>query len=321
MAISSFLGSSALLPAGLGFRNKIINGGFDVWQRSTSATVTGADSYSTADRWRIRTAGAGGSVTSSRQSAGLNGYQYCLRYQRVSGNTDTNALQLVQTLETSESIKLVGGSVVLSFWARSGANYSPTSSALKVYLTSGTGTDQYWLSFTNYANVIDQTATLTTTWQRFVYIATPSTSATQFSVQFQMTPTGTAGANDYFEITGVQLEANYQATPFEQRPIGVELQLCQRYYCYMNFDTGTGANFVDGYQSYGAYITSWLQFPQTMRTRPTTVTIGIGGYSNTTGWTANGVSPDYCQVYATMSVSGVNRGYYYINNVYASAEL
>jgi hypothetical protein len=39
-----------------------------------------------------------------------------------------------------------------------------------------------------------------------------------------------ATTNNYWQITGVQLEENLQPTPFEHRPIGVELALCQRYF-------------------------------------------------------------------------------------------
>ena len=47
-----------------------------------------------------------------------------------------------------------------------------------------------------------------------------------------------ASTSNIFAITGVQLEQNYQPTPFEQRPIGTELELCQRYY-ETSYDLGT----------------------------------------------------------------------------------
>jgi hypothetical protein len=41
-----------------------------------------------------------------------------------------------------------------------------------------------------------------------------------------------------FEIAQVQLEPGPVATPFEQRPIGTELALCQRYY-EKSYEIGT----------------------------------------------------------------------------------
>ena len=54
MGVSAALGSSALLPAGLGFRNTLTNGSFQVDQRNSSASQTitsGAVLAYTADRW------------------------------------------------------------------------------------------------------------------------------------------------------------------------------------------------------------------------------------------------------------------------------
>jgi hypothetical protein len=232
MAISSGLGSSALLPAGLGFRNVIINGGFDIWQRGTAATTIAITSSSAflADRWQ-----ATRSVSGSKQSqisAGLDGFRYGMRIQRDSGNTSTTAIYLSQSFEGDVAIKLANKPVVLSFYARAGSNYSPTSSFLTVGLGCGTGSEAniIYSSFTGYTLPVNSNITLTTSWQRFTFIVNIPSGTTQAGLYFAMTPVGTASTNDYFEITGVQLEQNLQPTPFEQRPIGVELQLCQRYY-------------------------------------------------------------------------------------------
>lgn len=51
-------------------------------------------------------------------------------------------------------------------------------------------------------------------------------------------------------VTGVQVEKGDVATPFELRPLGVELGLCQRYYLRLNnVNIGISINALDGYNS------------------------------------------------------------------------
>jgi len=271
MAISSGLGSSALLPAGLGFRNVLINGGFDIWQRGTSAAFTTSASTSfLADRWSGYRGAAGS--TQSRVSAGLDGFQYAMRVQRDSGNTSVFRQYIGTSLETSTATKLANKPVVLSFYARAGANYSSASNGLNVLLSSGTGTEAngVHVNFTSATSVVSTVATLTTSYQRFTYFATMPATSSQLLVQFDFAGVGTAGADDYFEITGVQLEQNYQPTPFEQRPYGVELALCQRYFQRLLNGADHGNEMVVTVQATGS--TGGYGFKallMTMRTAPT----------------------------------------------------
>lgn len=82
-----------------------------------------------------------------------------------------------------------------------------------------------------------------------------------------------ANSGATFYVTGVQLEQNYQPTPFEQRPIGVELQLCQRYY-YRRTATVTAEMIISGFQPANSNIVFTWFHPQPMRSSPSIAAFG-----------------------------------------------
>jgi len=267
----------------LTFRNLIINGAMQVWQRGTSVAVSGSSAYTfAADRWGYFRGSYATGMTVSRQATGdttnLPNIQYCARVQRDSGNTSTQIIYVQQNFETVNSIPLVGKTVTLSFYARAGANFSSASNVLSFGVNTGTGTDQSLLSgYTGSASPISTNVTLTTTWQRFSATATLSSSATQIGIGFNYTPVGTASTNDYFEITGVQLEAGPAATPFENRPYGIELILCQRYFVRLIDPPGSGVG--TGTTTNGASRVSFA-LPVEMRAAPTITSTGTFDFWN-----------------------------------------
>ena len=225
-----------------GGRNRLINGDFKVWQRGTSkAMATSSGTGYLADRWTAARGGYAAGGTVSRQTTGLDGFQYCSRVQRDSANTGTSTIYYFQTMESSNCIPLINKTVSYSFYIRAGANLSGSVVA-KLY--SGTSTDQTNYPDMNPVNsvtVITSTLSLTTSWQRVTLSGTVGSTAAQLFAGFEWTPTGTAGAADYFEITGVQLEAGAVATPFEFEDAQVTLAKCQRYFeKSYNVDTPPG---------------------------------------------------------------------------------
>jgi hypothetical protein len=253
-------------------KNAIINGGMDIWQRGTSFTI-GAGAY-TADRWKCSTGGPTLTITrqTTSDTTNLPNIQYAARVQRNSGQTSTTAFNFANSFESVNSIPFAGKVVTFSFYARKGANYSATSNALTVNLYSGTGTDQSWIdvAYTGQTTVAGGTATLTTTWQRFTFTGTVASTATELAIVYQASGTGTAGANDWYEVTGVQVEAGSVATPFSRAGATIqgELAVCQRYFYNMNQDF-----FLVG-QAKSSTLARGLGFlPVTMRVQPT-LTLG-----------------------------------------------
>jgi hypothetical protein len=270
-------------------KNAAINGACEIAQRGTAAvTLTAASFLYPVDRFFAgRSSGTTGATAQQFTSTGLDGFQYAVRVQRTAANTSTNDLYIGQSFETANSIPFANKAVVVSFWARAGANYSPTSSALNVRFYTGTGTDQSGLgsAFTGTATPISQTATLTTSWQRFQYTATLASTATQMQFLAFCTPTGTAGAADNFDITGLQVEFGAIASPFSrsQGTIQGELAACQRYYWRTSGQTGTASpKFGDCFKYTSGDFMAHFKLPVTMRIIPTTV-----DYSDVTFYTNN----------------------------------
>ena len=286
-----------------GFRNKIINGDFGINQRGFASTVNPANVYCF-DRWNMYS--NNGTSTYSPQTftpGNTIAGQEPSQYLRVvsSGQTTANAATLVA--QKIEDVRTCAGQpTTISFWAKCGT--AGKKIAVEIAQDFGTGGSPSSTVVTHVNQV-----TLTTSWVRYTLnIVTPSisgktlgttanTSSLVLGFWFSAgtdfsTRTNSLGIqSDTFEIWGVQLEQNYQPTPFEQRPIGLELALCQRYY-EKSYDiavspgTSTSAGIIyiyggsDGSGACGVNI----KFAVSKRSAGYTVKIWNLGGSSTTSW-------------------------------------
>lgn len=261
--------------------NLLYNSAMLISQRfvATSKNVAATQAY-TLDRWQVKS-GAGGSADVQQQSSiGNAGFQNSIRVQRTAANTAVTLIQLAQSLETADSYPMQGQALAFSFYARCGGTYSPASTALAFAVNSGTGSNENVLSgYTGSVTEISGTATLSTSWQRFTGVTSTTAAAalTEIGVVFSMTPVGTAGASDWFEITGVQLEIAPAASAFRPVQFGNELARCQRYY-QKSFVYGTvpagsvGAGaivYISAFAGATGNFAPAVVFPTRMRTTPT----------------------------------------------------
>jgi hypothetical protein len=297
-------------------RNAMINGGCEVAQRGTAAvTLTAANFLYPVDRmFAGRSSGTTGATAQQIGSTTLTGFNNAVRVQRTAGNTSTNDLYIGQSMESLNSIPLAGQNVTLSFYARAGANYSAASSSLGVRLYSGTGTDQSGLgsAFTGTASPVSASQVITTSWVRYSFTATVSSTATQLQFLAFYTPVGTAGAADSFDITGVMLEVGSQVSPFNRSggTIQGELAACQRY--YYRLTTGDEQPISNqGYFFSSTAFGSMIPFKVQMRTAPTVLDFSQIAVSNYNGFysEATGASLVKASAYqAIVNATGLTGG-------------
>lgn len=234
------------VPANRGKRGGPVNiipmGSFDIWQRgagnSASIAVAASTTAYTADRWYLTT-GANQASTVAAAAGIATGSYKAAKVQRNNGQTGTGTMRFAIPLDLSCAAQIAGSYVCVSFTAKSGANWSPTSGTLTWALycgTTATAAKRNASSYTGETTPISTSSNLTTTATR--YQATSSaalgTTVAQAELQFNWAPTGTAGADDSFTIDDVQIEivagATSTASDFEFVAIAQQFAHAQRHY-------------------------------------------------------------------------------------------
>jgi len=297
-----------------GRRNVIHNPNGAVNQRHGTAANVDMNTYAM-DRWRSFGGGTGyGQSFLSGSDAG-EGDGYYIRYQRPNGNSTTFATGIAQGLETVDSKHLAGKTVTLSFRARGGANWSPTSGSATFRVVGGEGTDESPVGMTTAENAFTVTADIPQGGGFVTYSGTGTIPAdkTQIAIQIAWTWTGTAGANDYIDVRNLQLEIGSTATTFEQLSYGEELQRCQRYCFVARPPTNTA--LATGFARTTTTVHCVKAFPVTLRTTPSLAFSSgtdfqvqyLGSVATTTAMAASELGPDTMAFQATVG-SGLTAG-------------
>jgi hypothetical protein len=236
----SFTEAMQALQNTYGQRNIIgANGGFEVWQRGAGGTasiaVSASSSVYTADRWYLTT-NANQACTVAQVAGIVTGSQWAAKPQRNSGQTGTGFITFGFPFDVDECAMLAGQIVAVSFTAKAGANWSPASGTLNVYINAGTGSPaKTTTGYSNQTQPLNSSANLTTTATRYTFIsAAIAANATQLEVGVNWAPVGTAGTDDSLTIDDFQVEiiqnTSAPIAAFERWPFERSLLACKRHY-------------------------------------------------------------------------------------------
>ena len=282
---------------GVNPRNMLDGGDFTTnpWQIGTSFNGSGATDTLTADRW-IAIAGASLTWVASQQSnTNIPGFSTAYQWGRSVGDTHTTGLTFGQVLETADAIRCQGLPVTLSFWNGAGGNFAVGASGgtFLAQLISGTGTSETFLkaisagSWSGYSVIGSAAFTPgVSTYARVNPLtAVVPTNCTELAVAFSYQPTTaatspgiTAGANEWLQFLGMQLEIGGM-TPFEHLDVAEVVNICTRYLQVINEPT---VGMVIGPAAFSASSIAQIHIPlpSPMRKAPT-LTFTAGGFAIT----------------------------------------
>ena len=281
------------------FRNRIINGDMRINQRgSTSVNLNSGGSLRTFLIDRNYFFSVGSNMTTSQVTLSTSDAPYARGFinafqTNVTANTDGNMGFFGSIIENVNFSDFMWGTayavpITVSLWVKTNL---PTGAKSSIAVKSGSDF-VYFAQYTIVATGVWQYVTVT--------IPPPATSqwtpnSTHMTIiwgaswgDINVSPYAWHGINhynavgdtsgfyaisgNYFMGTGLQVEKGLIATPFEFRPLAIELQLCQRYF-YSFKRAGQSARHIGlGMATSSSTLRCYISLPITMRTTPICVT-------------------------------------------------
>ena len=333
--------NNVLAPASSVFRNRIINGAMVISQRGTSFAAPANGDY-TLDRWQYISSQSAKAAIAQDTTVYPAGFTSSLKVTSSSPYTvgASEKFTIRQCIE--------GVNVADLGWGTANAKTVTLSAWVYSSLTGTFGGSIYNYN-ANYSYPFSYSIPSANTWTQISITIVGPTAGTwdtgtaggtevNFSLGAGATVSGTAGswsANGYFSatgatsvvgtssatfyITGVQLEVGTNATSFDYRPFGTELQLCQRYF-QKSYNQGTapGSAVNIGTEwltlsSYTGRIATTTRFAVSMRTSASVIPYDWVGAANRvrtssgngqTGYVLNGPSENNFGVdYTSVGIS------------------
>jgi hypothetical protein len=233
------------------FRNRLINGNFQFWQRGTTTATTAT--Y-LADRWIAQ------NISTQLQSTDvpLAAFPFSVEF----GGTTATFPYIAQRLEPIEAANLIGTELTISFWAKNTSG----NSTLYVELAYPQTTSVYTSTMVSFGATQLANPPTVSSWGYYTFTWSSSlmTTALAQGLEVRIVRDNTGPCTT--RVTGIQLENGGAATPFERLPVQQQLALCQRYY----YQGGNGSPGIFNGVTTARYS---VMLPVTMRTVPVTTAI------------------------------------------------
>lgn len=246
-----------------GLRNRVINGGCQVTQRTTP-TLSSTPQYGVVDRYLMSVSGTGVSGTIQQVSAG----EFTASGLGIGtvGSWTSGAPQIEQRIEAHNTYDLNNKTVTISgkVYHSLGSTRNCRVQLNRPTTTADTFSAQTVIGTSSTFSCPDATAT------SFSFTLTLGASDATFGLAIQVYDSANSTvASKIFALSELQLEIGSVPTAFEQRPFGLELALCQRYYYRMAATLGGARIFGAGTALTTSIPQFYTQFPVEMRVIPT----------------------------------------------------